>query len=123
MQDYKEAIDTTESSARDLAREIEELTQDMQIKLSDGLDINFNCSELVKKVSTLVFLAGEIYSLRQLQQQSFTTVKSAKVVKPGPNYRHNLRGTGGRFISARGSTFVTKTNLTSVLLNPVNGQV
>lgn len=115
-------------SAKKLAKEIEVLAQTVQSSLDSNQDINFSISEMVKSVTTLIFVAGEIYTLEQLENKavantvSVANAKLAKVVKPGPNYRHKLRGAAGRFI-AKGSTFVPKTNLTSVLLNPVNGQV
>lgn len=87
---------TTRNEIKQLARTLESLAHEVQVKLDSGSDILGVANELVRSNSTFIFTLGEMYALEQL---GTTRTVSAKRVSSGsstPRY-HNVRDAFGRF--------------------------
>jgi hypothetical protein len=86
---------TTRNEIKQLARTLESLAHEVQVRLDAGSDILVVANELVRSNSTFTFALGEMYALEQL---GTTRTVSSKRVSSGstPRY-HNVRDAFGRF--------------------------
>lgn len=84
---------------KQLAQQIENLAQQVQVNVDQGKDIIMVANELVRNSSTFVFTLGEMYALEQTKGSK--RVKTTTVSNPNNtvsrNY-YNVRDSSGRFV-------------------------
>ena len=92
---------TTRNEIKQLAKTLENLARDIQVKLDNGGNIMPTANELARSSSTFVFTLGGMYALENsgVSRGNVTTKtvsKSTPSTSSSPNY-HNVRDTLGRF--------------------------
>lgn len=92
---------TTRNEIKQLAKTLENLARDIQVKLDNGGNIMPTANELARSSSTFVFTLGGMYALEQVGTNR--TVPATKVssgtsssTSSSRNY-HNVRDGLGRF--------------------------
>lgn len=90
---------TTRNDVKNLAKTIESLAKDVQLKLDTDGDFLSSSNELVRNNMTFVFTLGEFYALQQAGTKPAKTKKVAAVSSStGMNSKwHNVRDNLGRF--------------------------
>lgn len=80
------------------AQQIEFLAQEVQKKLSQGLDVIVLSNELVRNSSTFVFTLGEMYALESKGVGNAVKSTPSGLKNSTPRNYHNLRDASGRFV-------------------------
>lgn len=78
----------------DLASQIESQAKEFQRQVNAGGNFMLLANSLMNNVTTLVFTTGAAYATNPVK---FSSNSSSQPVKQS-NYRHSLRGAGGRFV-------------------------
>jgi hypothetical protein len=87
---------TTRNEIKQLAKTLESLAREIQVKLDAGADILPVANEIVRSNSSFVFTLGEMYALEQLGRITRSTKTVASGSSSSRNY-HNVRDSLGRF--------------------------
>lgn len=88
---------TTRNEIKQLAKTLESLAREVQVKLDAGADILAVANEIVRSNSSFLFTLGEMYALEQLSNTRTVSTKRVASGSSNPRNYHNRRDSLGRF--------------------------